>query len=165
MWEFLGSLVVTFVVGGLGWLATNFIAKPILDFYDLRRRTHEELIVAANIVIPGNVGAPQASDQDSSETKRYERAYEALRRLGAQLAALDISVEQPARYFFKMQRYDLKVASQGLFAFANSLSSPVQEERFFPRNQVETALKLPRTYSDEDLRQIRETMQARARKG
>jgi hypothetical protein len=36
MLAFIGSLATTFVVGGAGWYATSFFAKPVRDFYDLR---------------------------------------------------------------------------------------------------------------------------------
>jgi hypothetical protein len=97
VFAFLGSLAKTIVGGAIGaaigWYAANFIAKPIRDFYDLRRRAHEELIVTGNIVLRES---DEASDAIAiSERQRYERAYEALRRLDAQLAALNVSCTWP----------------------------------------------------------------------
>ena len=43
------SLVASVPLGGLGWLATNFIARPILRVYELREKAWEEILATANI--------------------------------------------------------------------------------------------------------------------
>jgi hypothetical protein len=53
MWSevatFMSSAIATFVFGFLGWLAANFLAKPFLDFMNLRGQVHEE-VITANLV-------------------------------------------------------------------------------------------------------------------
>ena len=157
MFSLIGSLVMTFVIGAAGWFLTNFFAKPVLTFYDLRKSVHEELIFTGNLTSTG-VSLGNSSDQ------QHAQPYRALRRFGAQLAALEVSMVEPAKSFLKSHGYDLASAASGLISLANLLSTSIQGSRVGPRNQVEVALKLPRTYSDEDIRQIGETMQARARR-
>ena len=69
-----------------------------------------------------------------------------------------------ARTFLKSRGYDLATASTALISIANLLAPHAPGTLVRPRNQVRVALRLPRTYTDEDLRRNEETMQARARR-
>jgi hypothetical protein len=33
-----------FLVGVLGWIAANFVGKPVIEFFSLRKEIQEELI-------------------------------------------------------------------------------------------------------------------------
>src|SRR5712692_6726149 len=45
------SLIGSVLVGVLGWIAANFIARPILRAYELRECVWEELLVSANVSV------------------------------------------------------------------------------------------------------------------
>lgn len=60
--------------------------------------------------------------------------------------------------------FDLNKASHALIGVSNNLGKEEFGYRALIRNDVETALKLPRTYTDENIRQIKETIDARQRR-
>jgi hypothetical protein len=154
------SFILPLLGGSIGWFATKFFAEPLLAFYDLRNKIFEELIVTGNILVPDEKHQ-WAAWEEEAERKRYQAAYETLRRYAAQLAAIkQTSHRLPMRYI-DYKEYDLKRAAEGLIGVANCLARPASNERALARNEVEIGLQLPRTYKDNDIRQIGETMAAR----
>jgi hypothetical protein len=85
MWPAIGSVLL----GVIGWLITSFIGKPFIDFLDLRRKVHEE------IVYTGNIGAMQLGQED--QRAKFEGAFENLRRLGAKVQATHVAATRPLR--------------------------------------------------------------------
>ena len=79
----LGSAIWPFLFGALGWFVANFFARPFLDFLALRSQVQEE------IIFTGNVGRMTADKPD------YVEAVDSLRRLGAKMQAMDVSVRTP----------------------------------------------------------------------
>ncbi len=102
MWSALGSVLL----GVLGWLITSFFAKPLIDFLDLRRKVHEE------IVYTGNIGAMQLGQKE--DRAKFDEAVEDLRRLGAKVQATNVAATWPLRIFRSRFGYDLGKAGRGL---------------------------------------------------
>jgi hypothetical protein len=72
IWSVSGA-IASFLFVGVGWFVTNLLAKPYLDFLDLRSQVHEEIIFTANV-------API-----DAKDPRYRVASDSLRRLGAKV--------------------------------------------------------------------------------
>ena len=70
MWS---AIVVSFLLGVVGWIVTSFFAKPLVDFLSLRSQVHEEIIFTGNI-------SPMVAG-----TADHLKAVESLRRLGAKV--------------------------------------------------------------------------------
>jgi hypothetical protein len=98
MWCAIGS----FLLGGIGWFATSFFAKPYLDFWNLRGQVHEE------IIFTGNIGHMVAGTSD------YDKAVDSLRRLGAKVQATNITALPLLRRCLSNAGYDLVKAGGGL---------------------------------------------------
>lgn len=84
---FMWSPIVSFLLGVLGWIVTNFFAKPLLDFLKLRSQVHED------IIFTNNVG------KMVEHTANYNKAVELLRRLGAKMQATNVSASLLLRWF------------------------------------------------------------------
>src|SRR5260221_8294016 len=90
------SLVGSVLLGAVGWIATNFIARPILRAYELRERVWEELLVSANVSV-----------LDGAD---YARGVENLRRCAAQASALDVAWPRVLRWVLHSLPLDLREA-------------------------------------------------------
>ncbi len=139
------SAIASFLLGGVGWFATSFFAKPYLDFLNLRSQVHEE------VIFTGNVGPMFAG------TPVYEKAVDSLRRLGAKVHATNITASSLLRWYLPRAGYDLVKAGGGLIGLSNSLAdNPGDAFRANHTNSIQVGLKLPREYLPEYLRQILE---------
>ena len=107
MWSVLGA-IASFLLGGVGWFATNFIAKPYLDFRNL---------ISQVIIFTGNV-APIAADRPG-----YQKAQDSLRGLGAKVLATNNTASPPLRWSLSRAGYDLDKAGGGLIGLSNSLAN------------------------------------------
>ena len=135
------SAIASVLLGGAGWLVTSFFAKPLLDFLQLRSQVHEEIIVT------GNVGPIVAHSPD------FDKAMNALRRLGAKVQATNATGSIVLRLFLDKTGFDLRKAGGGLIGLSNSLAN-TDGSRALQINSVQVGLKLPRDYDDEMLRNI-----------
>jgi len=138
------AAIAAILLGVLGWLVTNFFAKPLLDFLNLRKQVHEE------IVYTGNVGAMVA------ETPAFDKAVDALRRLGAKVQATAVTDSVILHWFLAKCGYDLHKAGRGLIGLSNTLHMQQDGSRAVQTNWVQVGLKLPRDYDDAALRAIEE---------
>jgi hypothetical protein len=128
MWPAIASVLL----GIVGWLATSFLAKPFLDFLNLRSQVLEEMVFTANV-------------NDKNMTV-YNSAVESLRRLGAKVQATDLTASPLLRWFLSKWGYNLDVAGRNLIGLSNSLNVP---GRHLHADKIEKGLRLPRTSSDE----------------
>jgi len=131
--------IVSFLLGVAGWLAVNFVAKPWLDFLNLRSQVHEE------VIFTGNIG------QMVANTPIYDKAVDSLRRLGAKVQTTNITAFGPLRWYLSFRGYDLPQAGGGLMGLSNSLA---EEDRGHYTDKIQVGMKLPREHLDEYLRQI-----------
>jgi hypothetical protein len=133
MWS---AIVLPLFVAVVGWFAFNFFAKPLVDFLSLRSQVHEEIIFTGNI------------DQMVAGEADHLKAFEALRRLGAKVQAMNENISSlrlvflPLRWFLSKQGYDLRRAGRGLIGLSNSLTD---DGRAYETKLIQVALKLPPT--------------------
>jgi hypothetical protein len=154
MWSEIGAAlgttlgwILTIIFGIAGWFVASFLGKPFLDFLALRGQVHEEMVFTANI------GPMMGHDKEA-----YDKAVESLRRLGAKMQAMNVSATNQLRWFFNYCELDLATAGGNLIGLSNALS-PLEtsyDDRVPHINKIQIALRLPRTYTDDDVKQARE---------
>ncbi|MCL2384229.1 MAG: hypothetical protein FWC84_00130 [Alphaproteobacteria bacterium] len=132
------------LLGALGWFATSFFAKPLLEFINLKSEVLEEMIFSANI------------DALSEGLPIYKTAVESLRRLGAKVLATDVTAPWLLRKFLDLWGYDLHTAGSNLIGLSNSLNV---KGRYLHADKIETSLLLPLTSSDEFIDTIKRQIQ------
>ena len=136
------KLLGSFALGALAWLLTHYVAGPILELRRLRQAVHEELLYTANIGWVNFNGRLA-----ENEKGRHDQAVRDVRRLAAKISALAATWPWVARwYLIWPEKLDLSAATTGLIGLSNSID-PAHRVQF--RTQTETALRLPRSYSDE----------------
>jgi len=140
------SVIGTILLGGAGWLATEFFGKQVIRFYDLRRKVHEELIYTANV--GGNIG------DDPEWQERLEKAQRDLRRLAAQLHAVASSATPFTKYYLERFKYGPEQAGDSLIGYSNTLTAP-DYSRAGHRYGAEKALRLPYALSAELIEMMR----------
>jgi hypothetical protein len=127
LWTAFASITPPAAIAGL--------AKPLLDFWRLRREVHQELLFRANIINAGTF----IYDKD---------AIAALRRLGVKVG--DVS---PAllRWGLTKGGFDLAWAGGNLIGLSNALAQPDLDRdwRILNTHEIRVGLKLPRSYTDE----------------
>jgi hypothetical protein len=128
LWTAFASILPPAAIAG--WLA-----KPLLDFWRLRREVRQELIFRANIINAGTF----IYDKDAMAT---------LRRLGVKVG--DVS---PAllRWGLTQAGFDLAWAGGNLIGLSNALAQPDLDRdwRILNTHEIQVGLKLPRSYADE----------------
>jgi hypothetical protein len=124
------SAIASILLGAAGWFAASFFGKPLLDFLNLRREVHEEIIFTANI------------GQMISSTSEHDQAQDTLRRLGARMQATHASALSLLRWFLSKAGYDLVMAGGGLIGLSNALEH-LTGTRDFHTNSIRVGLKLP----------------------
>jgi hypothetical protein len=135
--------VGTVALGVVGWIVTHFAAVPILDFYGIRRRIHEELFFTKNVA-PGFM-----PDED------VRKAIASIRRQAARLDALRVSLRAVPRAYLSWCRYNLVAASGGLIGISNSFGTS-DGSLALHRHALQKSLKLPVEYTDEQISAIDE---------
>jgi hypothetical protein len=143
MWSVLGT-IASLLLGGVGWVATNFIAKPYLDFRNLRSQVDEEIIFTGNVA-PIDVKDP-----------RYRVVSDSLRRLGAKVLTTNKTESPLLRRVLSKQGYDLVKAGNSLIGLSNSLVDSHPAHRVGYTDMIQVGLKLPRDSSPEFLREMKE---------
>ena len=147
--ETIGSLIVGAIGAGIGWGATEFVARPIRKFYDLRAdvirmvsqyantraRFHEERRSDGEILISEN---HTLSELDLAKLHEVE---DALRALAAQMRGFAYN-EFIANRALRLAGYDPKKASEGLFGIANTIDT-TGDSRIRHKRMVTEALRLP----------------------
>src|SRR5713101_3981647 len=121
------SLIGSVLLGALGWMATNFIARPILRAYELRERVWEELLVSANVSV--------------LDGEHYARGVENLRRCAAQASALDVAWPRVLRWVLKTLRLDLREAGTALLGLSNTFGVIGSPDAPLYRRQAGNALR------------------------
>jgi hypothetical protein len=134
-------LAGTFAVGAAGWFIVNFFAEPLLDLSRLRREIHAAIFFTANV----GEGSPSAE---------IATAQTDMRRLAAQLDAVDNVALRPIKWVFKVLGRDLSRARGGLVGLSNSLTT-TRGEKAICRHDVETGLRFNVEHSDATIAKIR----------
>jgi hypothetical protein len=137
------SAIASVLLGVLGWGATSFFAKPLVDFLNLKKLVHEEITFTANI------GAMVAD----TRAEAFDNGVDALRRLGAKIQATAETDSAVLRWFLSRRGYDLTKTSHGLIGLSNSLHSD-DGSRALHTNSIQVGLKLRRSYTDDVLKGV-----------
>lgn len=98
-------------------------------------------------------GETEASKQ--IQTERYDAAVEELRRLGAKIQATSVAASSALRTFLAKSGYDLQQAGGGLIALSNTLHTE-DGSKAIHKDAIQKGLRLPRDYSDERIKAIKE---------
>ncbi len=131
------------LLGIAGWFLASFFAKPLLNFLNLRRRVHEEMILhTANIdTMTRPLGLA------------YVETVMSLRSLGAKVQAMNSSASGLLRCFLSIRGYDLAGAGRGLIGLSHSLH---KGDRLLAihKKAIQMGLKLPRDFDDEQIARL-----------
>jgi hypothetical protein len=133
-------VVGTIALGAIGWFLSQFLARPLVRFFDLRQQAHEQLFFTANVY------------SGTEEASRFERACEDLRRTAAQLSACESCMLSPLRRLIYSLGYDIGRTIRGLTGLSNVLER--HDEKAIFRHEVELGLKLPPHDPPERIAQI-----------
>ena len=141
--ETIGSLIVGAIGAGLGWGATEFAARPIRKFFDLRGEVIRRLAQYADI--PKQViergGEVQTPDVTEVTRARAREAESVIRDLAAQMLSFAYN-DTFARSILAL-RYDPREAAEGLFGLSwLHISEGSLKDR--PREMVAKALRIDR---------------------
>lgn len=142
--KLLSAAAVSAVFGVVAWIAANFVAEPLLHFYRQRRAIRESVFFTRNV------------------SKDWERqliidAQEELRRHAATMEALSSTAPRFVKRYLAGRGFDPMAASAALTGLSNSFGSP-HGERAIIIDAIERALRLPRSYTDDQIKSTRERL-------
>jgi hypothetical protein len=140
-----GSLIVAAIGAGLGWAATEFLARPIRRFYDLRAEIIQKMAQYDNV--RASFKQTQTGDVEETmpplnpeELALLREGQAVMRDLAARMRAFTYN-EILARFLLAL-RYDPHKASLGLFGYSNTMDS-YGSDRASKLKMIEEALRLP----------------------
>ena len=141
------NFIATLLVGAIGWWVFHYVGTPILILGQLRSAIHEDLFFTKNIGWINANGTIAPVEKD-----RHDQAVLQLRRLAARMSALNATWPRHLNCYLRCRHFDLDKSIKGLTGLSNGLADPADHSRFV--TQIEDALSLPRSYSDELLKQL-----------
>jgi hypothetical protein len=135
------QVIGSFLAAALGWVALEFVARPLRKFYDVRGEVIRRLTEYANIKprwreIPGDRKELELSQE---EIARLEKAQDVLRDLASQLVAF-ASNETWALYAAKVMGHDPKHAAEGLIGLSNRIDTHDPQDHKFHRKTIKQGL-------------------------
>lgn len=151
------NFVGAFATGVVGWFGTHYLGAPILKLSQLRQAIHEELFFTSSVGWVNADGTINPAERD-----RHEQAVIQLRRLAAQMSALNATWPHYLNGYLRCRRFDLEKSIKGLTGLSNGLADPAYHAQFV--SQIEDALTLPRSYSDDVLKDLRTAQNRRLEK-
>src|SRR5262245_4360704 len=128
--ETIASLLVAAIGAGLGWAATEFVARPIRKFFDLRGDAVRMVSQYGNLrarfderrVSDNEIRTSEDVTLSESDIAKPREAYDALRALAAQMRGFAYN-ETIANRALRLAGFDPKKASDGLFGVANTIDT------------------------------------------
>jgi len=147
--ETIGSLLVGAIGAGLGWGVTEFVARPIRKFFDLRGDAVQTVSRYGNLRAKyderrlSNDVIETSEDLTLSEAQiaQLHEAQIALRDLAARIKSFAFN-ETLARRALQLLGYDPQRASEWLFGVANTIDT-TGDTRIRAKKMVTDALRLP----------------------
>lgn len=139
----IGSLLAGAIAAGLGWAATEFLARPIRRFYDLRAEIIQKMAEYGNVRArfkQTDNGVEEYTSLSTQESTRLEEAQRAIRELGARMRAFAYNETFAGRVIAFW--YDPQKASQGLIGYSNTIDT-YGPDKALKKKMVEDALRLP----------------------
>jgi hypothetical protein len=106
------STIAGFFGGALAWFATNFWARPLSKFLDLRLEAQQTILLHANI-------GPYLAD-----ATRVPKASEDFRRVAAQIGGITATSSPLILRLLRRRGYDLPGATEHLIGLSNTLMEP-----------------------------------------
>jgi hypothetical protein len=155
VWYSLVNVLLPAAISGFAgvcaWIVTNFFAEPLLEFRKLRKAVHESLFFNANV---GSI-----SREISIETASID-----LRKFAAALNAFWVTAPAIVKNYLSRSGYNVEAASFNLVGFSNSIHLE-EGSRAIHRHRIEKGLRLPMSYSDEEIRSVIEENRRRHSRG
>jgi hypothetical protein len=145
------STLLALVVGALSaaaaWVATNFVGKPIREFFDLKKQSLEILMACANVPararpvvrLAADRGVLSGSTYTTESDGRLEKAEEALRACGNKFHAF-AQTEVLAVFVLRRLGYRPAEAAANFIGLSNSIRQYGSHRDHF-RRQIERSLK------------------------
>jgi hypothetical protein len=145
--QFLLGVISTVLFGTFGWIAIEFIGRPVRNFLDLRRQIRHQTLRLANVGVPER---PSAIDMEpgSPEQDQHERAMEPVRKAQSILRELGVramafgETEWAAAKVLRLMQLDPVGAGQALIGLSN-VYDQYGEERAAHRAHLAKALRFP----------------------
>jgi hypothetical protein len=134
------------VLGAIGWITLEFVARPIRNFFDVRREVGQQLVQFANVSARWKSRhlepeVREAGDLSEEEAGRLEAAQRTYRDLGARMKAFG-ETEHPATWLLKHAfRIDAVKARSAMLGLSNSVDS-YGDNRAHYREAVRKALRI-----------------------
>ena len=138
----IGSLGLAAIAGGVGWAATEFVARPIRRFFDLRGEVIRRMAQYAILTVQTDKEGHEVEIAVTEDA--FREAESVTRDLAAQMLAFAYNETFARSILVHVLRYDPREASEGLFAISwntragSSLTNP-------PRERVAKALRIDRS--------------------
>jgi hypothetical protein len=156
--ETIGSLIVGAVGAGIGWAATEFLARPIRKFFDLRGEIIQKIAQYSNVParwdeMPDGKkvdlspvrelwdGEKEVVPSSENEDARLIEAHGVLRDLATRMRAFAHN-ETGATRVLALFRYDAHRASDGLFGLSNDIGMIGVRARW--KQTISDALRIPK---------------------
>jgi hypothetical protein len=135
------QVIGSFLAAALGWVALEFVARPLRRFFDMRGEVIRRLTEYGNIKprwreVPGDRKELELS---ADEIARLEMAQHVLRDLASQLVAF-ASNETWALYAAKAMGHDPKHAAEGLLGLSNRIDTHDPQDHKFHRKTIKQGL-------------------------
>jgi hypothetical protein len=119
--ETIGSLALAAIAGGVGWAATEFVARPVRRFFDLRGEVIRRMAQYADIppqIIQKEGGEIETPVVTEATLARAKEAESVIRDLAAQMLSLAYNETSARSILVQVLRYDVRGAAEGLFALS-----------------------------------------------
>jgi hypothetical protein len=121
------------------WVVVEFIARPVRNFFDLRREVRRRMLQFANVPVfkptPGNEGLDAAHLFPGAKEPR-----DMFRDLGSQMRSFG-ETEHAATWVLTRFGLDPITAGKGLFGLSNTITKYGPERRAHRKN-INTALRI-----------------------
>jgi hypothetical protein len=122
------SAIWFIILGGIGWLGTNFFATPLLDFYKLRKQVDEEVNRTRDIWL-------------AASTADHDKAAGSLRDLGAKVRSTKTTASLLLRFYLFLLGYNLDKAGVSLIGLSDSLRDPDPALRYHYVDSIQVGLQ------------------------
>jgi hypothetical protein len=138
--------LVTGFVGGIGaWFFTDYVAKPLRRFFDLRREVNRCLVYYGNVQARATLSSDSLRREPTNispeEDARLTEAQNAFRNLGAKMRAFVHGDPLANRMVRSCLGYDADQIANALIGFSNNIST-YGEPRFATHSQLEKLLRI-----------------------
>jgi hypothetical protein len=138
----LETLLTGFVGGVAAWFFTDYVAKPLRRFFDLRREVNRCLVYYGNLQARFKLtdSVREQTNISPEEDARLTEAEKAFRNLGAEMRAF-ANADRLAHRMLCGLGYDADQIAGALIAYSNNVSTYGQA-RFDAHTRLEKLLRV-----------------------